>query len=281
MTKVNCNEVFKVPEIAWKSVLLFSTSVLIWSFAIVGSVAGFLSLAIAMLLSLPTAFVAFTGLHEASHFAFGRKRWISVLFGECCALILLGHFQAFREIHLRHHRHTNDPDNDPDSSLGSGAWWMLLLRWFTVDWHYFFEHDPSKVKATRWELRASWLSVITMLTGITFMLITGNWTSLVFCWWLPARISLALAIYYSDFIPHNRPHAIPKKQNQLNHTFNTKAGFLEFFLLGHHLHLIHHIYPSVPFYQCKKIWELRKTQLTSKGATSTCIFQRQRLKLLQ
>jgi len=60
----------------------------------------------------------FTLQHETTHQTpFANKR-LNEHVGRLCGVILVVPFTWFRYFHLAHHRHTNDPDNDPELASG-------------------------------------------------------------------------------------------------------------------------------------------------------------------
>lgn len=71
----------------------------------------------------------FTLEHEATHqtpFAnAGFNDWV----GRACGLALLLPFEWFRYFHLAHHRHTNDPENDPELGEAKPDTWRSYIRY--------------------------------------------------------------------------------------------------------------------------------------------------------
>ncbi|MGB0600408.1 MAG: fatty acid desaturase family protein [Rubripirellula sp.] len=264
-SKINHN-LYRVPSVAVPTVIMVCFILVAWTTGLIGSITGFLSLPIALLLNTIAAYAAFTGFHDASHFALGKKKWISVVGGELLGLVLLANFQIFRQIHQQHHRHTNDPDHDPDGWLGRGPIWSLPFRWMLVDFHYLRAYRPFKSKLRPFEKVAMCVGVASTLSLIVGLIGSGHFAIFLIVWFLPARFSQFCAAYYADFVPHQRPHAVPRSQDAMAHTANIGGRSLGFFLVGHNMHLIHHLYPGVPFYRCFKIWRERKVELILKGA---------------
>lgn len=56
----------------------------------------------------------FTLLHEASHKTPFRSEWLNTLAALVSGFLLLLGPEWFRYFHFAHHRHTQDPDNDPE-----------------------------------------------------------------------------------------------------------------------------------------------------------------------
>ena len=51
--------------------------------------------------------------------------------GHGSALMLGFAFPVFTRVHLQHHAHVNDPENDPDHFVSTGGpLWMIAARFF-------------------------------------------------------------------------------------------------------------------------------------------------------
>lgn len=271
------NQLYRVPSVAVPTVIMVCFILTAWVTGLIGRVFGFLPLPVALLLNVPAAYAAFTGFHDASHFALGKKRWISVVAGELLGLVLLANFQVFHQIHQRHHRHTNDECKDPDAWLGRGPVWLLPFRWMLVDIHYLKAYEPKNSKLRHFEKIAMCFGIVSTLALIVGLIISGHYTTFLILWLFPARFSQFCAAYYADFVPHQRPNAVPRKRDSLAHTANIGGRSLGLFLIGHNMHLVHHLYPGVPFYRCFKIWREREVELTSNGAQVVSLLRTHRV----
>ena len=82
-------------------------------------VSGHLALLPGMLLMSLLTYAAYTVLHEAAHGTISGShsslRWVNELMGYLAAWVIMIPLTAHRHEHLAHHRHTNDPDKDPES----------------------------------------------------------------------------------------------------------------------------------------------------------------------
>ena len=89
----------------------------------------------------------FTVLHDASHYSISSHRWVNGVFGRAAMLFVspLLSFPAFGFIHIEHHRHTNDDENDPDHFASHGPWWQLPVRFAAMDLPYvaFYAAQPA------------------------------------------------------------------------------------------------------------------------------------------
>jgi fatty acid desaturase len=68
----------------------------------------------------------FAPLHETIHFTAFRTRWLNNLVAGCIGFILLLPYQYFRGFHYAHHRHTQDPQRDPEL-IARKPWTRLSL----------------------------------------------------------------------------------------------------------------------------------------------------------
>ncbi|MEE3369610.1 MAG: fatty acid desaturase [Planctomycetota bacterium] len=258
--------VYQVPAVATPTVAMVVAIVAVWSSGLIGYVNGVLPLSLSFVFTLLAAYAAFTGFHDASHFALGKKRWVSVVAGELLGVILVANFQVFRQIHQRHHRHTMNTQSDPDTWLSEGPVGLLLFRWLVVDFHYIRAFKPSQLKLKQLEAIAMCTTCILAGALVAALILTGNMIALIALWIVPARISLVCAAYYANYVPHQRPNTVCREGHTITHTANIRGRFLGLLLIGHNMHLVHHLYPGVPFYQCFEIWRRRRSELLVQGA---------------
>ena len=68
----------------------------------------------------------FAPLHETIHFTAFRTRWLNNLVAGGTGFLLLLPYQYFRSFHYAHHRHTQDPQRDPEL-IARKPWTRLSL----------------------------------------------------------------------------------------------------------------------------------------------------------
>lgn len=79
----------------------------------------------------------FTLSHECTHATPFERPWISDVVGHAIAPIMMLPFVWFRYFHLAHHKHTNDPENDPEiAGHGRPASWPAYLIYLS-GWGYW------------------------------------------------------------------------------------------------------------------------------------------------
>lgn len=254
-----------VPRVAWPTVALVGSVV---GAALAGAALRAQGHGLAGALCVYLAgWGGFTVLHEASHGNVGRARWLSALAGELAATTLLCRFLAFRQIHQRHHRYTNDPARDPDRFTGEGPWWQRPLRLATTDLHYYFEYDRRALRASAAESALSWASAGALALALGALLATGRGWDLLLGWALPIRASMFTAALLVDYLPHMRPAAPARASSALGHTAQVAPSrWYDALSLCHSHHLLHHLWPRVPFYRLPAVWRRHEAALRAQGA---------------
>lgn len=227
---------------------------------------GAIPLPLGAVLMFIAGFAAFTPMHDASHKAVADRGWINALVGRLCAVVLVVPFSAFRYIHLTHHRHTNDPERDPDFYSGTGPTWQLPLRWLTQDATYYSVY--FRADRPRWEKAEAIGTVVSMLAVIVVLGSTLGWTVVVLGWLLPARLAIAALAFAFDYLPHH-PHEVPASVDRFQATRIIESKWLSPVMLCQNYHLVHHLFPGVPFYRYGVVWRAKRDELMAKGARVT------------
>jgi beta-carotene hydroxylase len=266
---------FKAPRVAWGTIALFCGLLSVWLTGLVGGALGRVPAPLAVALSTMGAFAAFTVMHDASHQAIGRARWLSALLGHAAASILLVRFVAFQNVHLRHHRFTGDPARDPDRYSGEGPAWQLPLRLATADLHYYFEYDAREGHTRQGDVEAVVSAVLLGAVALA-LCASGHAGALALFWLLPARLALCFLAYSFDYIPHQRPHCRPASDDRYRASFVIEGRAATVLLLCQNYHLVHHLHPAVPFYRCAWIWRARREELVARGVRPVPLFARPR-----
>lgn len=246
-------------------------------------------------LSSLCTFVVFTPLHDSLHGSVAPKcRWLNELVGHACGVPLLLPLTLARHLHLTHHKHTNDESADvhglsadPDhwGSIGSGI--ELPLRWATV--LLWYSYWGKKDYAARKEVACrdgdiAALQRLRHLRNSSFGFwsaaaagMLGMWycrdASPIVCWILPATTASFWLTYFFAYVPHRAaglPRAVPHNENPYLSTSVTRGLFgtireLDILLLSQNYHNIHHLFPFVPFYRYRAVWEELESVLAEKG----------------
>lgn len=250
----------RVP-LAWPTLILAAAALALWGAAAALVAAGHLLAGV--LLASAAVYLAFTPMHDAAHQALGRSKALNAVVGRLCALVFAAPFPAFRYVHLEHHKHTNDPARDPDHYSGRGPRWQLPLRWLTQDLHYY-AHYLGAARSRREQVEV-WGSVALVAALAIALVALGHGRFVLFAWLLPARLGLALLAFSFDYLPH-RPHVVLGREDRFRATSMRPTPWLTPLLLCQNHHLIHHLYPAVPFYRYPAVWRAKEAELRARGA---------------
>ena len=251
------------PQVAWPTVALFV-------FVVVGLVTStycvfqeLIPTWLAIALNTLFTYQAFTVLHDATHNSLSLNKTINNTLGRMATFILspVLSFRVMRFVHMQHHRFANDPVKDPDHWVATGAPWTFPFRWLVLDLSYPIFYLRNNVWKTRPKSEVQ-SQLISLAIGIaTFVAIyqAGFLMDAIVLWLLPARIAIFFLAMAFDFLPHY-PHAASAQEDQYQAS-NNRMGFewlLTPLLLGQNYHLVHHLYPTVPFYRYIKVWRAKE-----------------------
>ena len=267
----------KKPAVAWPTIMILVASYSIFSPSTVAYVEGALPLFWAILFNAIAAYMSFTPAHDATHGSVSANRALNDWVGRLATVLQspVPFFRAFRYIHMQHHKFTNDKTKDPDLYVGSGPGWLLPLKWTTLDINYLYRYlNPSVfMKRPKNERREMLLALLFAAVALAVISANGwlNYYLLLFL--IPGRITAIFLAITFDFLPHY-PHQAQAKDQPFQCTSN-RVGMewlLTPVLLFQNYHLVHHLYPTVPFYRYLKIWYARKHYHQSQNPATTDAF---------
>ena len=265
------------PRIAWPTVMLLVAAFAIFGLSTWAYMEGALSLFWAILFNTIAAYISFTPAHDASHNAVSSNRQLNEWVGRIATVLQspVPFFRTFRYIHMQHHRFTNDEAKDPDMYVGTGPRWLLPFKWMTLDLNYLNYYLTPGVFAKRpkSERREFYLAILFGVAVFTVVTLAGwlHYYLLIFI--LPTRLTAIFLSLTFDFLPHY-PHQVHAKDEPFRCTSN-RVGMewlLTPVLLYQNYHLVHHLYPTVPFYRYLKVWNAKKQYHDSRNPAYTDTF---------
>jgi beta-carotene hydroxylase len=202
-----------------------------------------------------------TVIHDASHNVAHRDRLMNSLLGHGSALMLGFSFPVFTRVHMQHHANVNDPDNDPDHFVSTGGpLWLIAPR--------FFYHEVFFFKRKLWRKYEllEWLFDRSVFVAIVCLAIHFNFLDYLFNFWFsPALVvGLALGLFF-DYLPH-RPF---QERNRWKNARVYPSPILNLLIMGQNYHLIHHLWPSIPWYNYQPAYQATRPLLDAKGCHQT------------
>nr|WDB00559.1 fatty-acid desaturase [Cavernulicola chilensis] len=235
---------------------LFNPTLILLTFSITGvtlSLVGYyyfiLPHIICFFINVVSLHCAGTVIHDASHRTAHSNQFINAIAGHISASLLGFSFPVFTRVHIQHHAHVNDPHNDPDHFVSTaGPLWLIAAR-FLYHEVYFFQRRLWKGN----EL-LEWCLARIALLGILAISYKFQLLNFVLKFWMcPALIvGLTLGLFF-DYLPHH-------PFNSRNKWTNAKVypnTILNFIIFGQNYHLVHHLWPSVPWYNYQRVYYLK------------------------
>jgi fatty acid desaturase len=258
-------ELTRSPGIAWPTMGLFFLSmvVLIGSSAL--AINGTIPLWLAALPNGLAMYNLFSVAHDAAHRSLSSNKRLNEWVGRLAIMIFMpiAPFEGVRWIHMQHHRFTNGA-TDPDRFVHHARWWQIPIVWSFVDVYYlvyFVKHGGEQLQK---HLKSVIIAAIAMLGVVGGLIYMGYGMEILFLWFLASRIALFLIATVFVFLPHY-PGDIDAQEDKYKATTVRRGleGVLNLLMVNQNYHLIHHLYPTVPFYRYQKVWHLKYGELVA------------------
>jgi beta-carotene hydroxylase len=201
--------------------------------------------------------LAGTVIHDASHNVAHKNRIANALMGHGSALMLGFAFPVFTRVHMQHHANVNDPKNDPDHFVSTGGpLWLIAARFFYHEVFFFKRRLWRKYELLEWFLSRLFVA------GVVYLACEYGFLDYIMnFWFVPALVvGLALGLFF-DYLPH-RPF---KERDRWKNARVYPSPILNLLIMGQNYHLIHHLWPSIPWYKYQPAYRAVKPLLDAKG----------------
>ena len=283
MTRETINEKAEakalMPRIAWPT-LSFMTALIIvhWGMVWLGLSGRVPMLALVLPLGF-TTYAHYTLVHESIHGNILRDRnlaWLHTLIGWYGSLMLSLTWPLLSRTHKNHHSHVNsekDPDlyvkmSFPRLLLRNLVSWalqalpILLLRQVFKDRSLsrgYINADEIMSRSERIQHHAANIALVLAMWG--FVLAGYGWQVLLL-YYLPVYFAANLLIIFFQWLPHH-PFS---ETSRYRATRNTGRRWLNAVFIWQNWHLMHHLWPGVPFYNYERLYHRIRPILEDKGA---------------
>lgn len=246
------------PLVAWPTVLLMLACHAAIAFSWYGVLTDRLPLWAACVINCIAFYGLFTPSHDGMHRSLSRVGWLNelLLFITVQPAVPLSTGHALRVMHMQHHKHLNDPVMDPDHAHGhslKGALWGWF--WWDIAYvQYYRQHKddihPSNYRRIAWDLWAPYVPILALAWFFPL--------EMLLLWFIPARFMAWMICATFMYLPH-WPHEVSDKQDAYQATTVRKGAewLLSPLLVYQNYHLVHHLYPTIPFYRYRKAWLAR------------------------
>lgn len=229
------------------------------------SLRGVISLATGSMVATVNAYLVYTVLHEAAHGNIdgGDRRFarLQKALGWISSTLLMFPYPAFRAIHLAHHAHANDPENDPDYWVAGNNMASVLFRCMTLSvvYHAWMLRSESRVLREARPAYIAGMFLVGTLLAATWL--AGFFWHALALWVFPAFLTGTLLALLFDWLPHH-PHSDQGRRSNsriLLHPMITVP------LMWQNYHQVHHVFPRVPFFRYARCFDALRPEFESSG----------------
>ena len=264
-----------VPSVAWPTLILAAALPSIFAALVYLGFIRLIPLWLCTPLLASVSYAHYTLVHESIHGnlvpGYPRLRWMNEIVGWIGSLGMGLAWPFLKRTHVKHHSHTNT-ELDPDIFV-KGTLSQLFVKWIIMSMMSFIPLPLLKYVARGRYARIcslligteSWqMAAVTCLTLVLLVaaIFTGHLAEWVFLWLLPIRLAALLLNIFFQWLPH---HPFDRTERYLNTRISLWVGGT-IFTLQQNLHLMHHLWPSVPFYNYHRLYRRLRPVLLEKGS---------------
>jgi beta-carotene hydroxylase len=207
--------------------------------------------------------------HDCQHSIIAREgrplRWLNELVGHIALIPMAAPLRYLRHTHMEHHRHTNDPELDPDFDVHAKNRRQFFMQ-------MLLKKQPGNGGRDRYAetlLRIGRPELMIEAAAIrsvhTLVLIVGAWSGhaieVALLWWLPLQIMPFYISYYLSWKPHH-PGSETSRYRDTS-AFKSQLGNLG--SSGMQYHIVHHLYPTIPLTKTPAAFRELKPILERRG----------------
>jgi len=214
----------------------------------------------------------FTAVHETAHqTAFKTRAW-NYLLGHVAAFAIFLPYEYYRAYHWVHHRHTQDPQKDPElamplphTRLGIAWLWTGMPIWIGRA-RLLFAHGVRGKVSVPWVpedkraliVREARLYLLGYAAVVVASVLAGSLAAL----WLWVVPLLAGQLFLRPYLlaEHTGCAHSPDMLENTRTTFTNR--FVHFFAWNMPFHVEHHAYPAVPFHALPRLHKLLASHIT-------------------
>ncbi len=230
-----------------------------------------ISLWLHFLLSAYLFYMIYTPLHEAVHGNISGKhqslKWVNPVVGVISAIFLLFSYTEHKWDHLLHHKYTNDQKLDPDYFVKADNPFSVIIRCLLI----LLKNVPYAIR--NWNhpdintKRNVIQGILENLIPIAILVVITNMTTLPWYFFLisyvfPLLMGTFLLGLFFDYFVHI-PHDNQERFGNTNVIrFSPKLDrVITWIWLWQNYHAIHHLFPAIPFYNYKKVFNKSEKEL--------------------
>ena len=210
-------------------------------------------------------------LHEAVHGTPFRSGWLNGAAARGVGFVLFLPPAWFRHFHLAHHRHTHDPERDPELArplsrskrglawhIAGGAYWARQARMLLVN-AAGRNRDAFVPLSARSAVAREARLFLLLYAGAAALSVWLGTTALLWLWLLPLMLGQPFLRLYLLTEHTGCPH-VPDMLRNTRTTFTNPL--VRFFAWNMPYHVEHHVHPTVPFHKLPAFHRILQDDLT-------------------
>lgn len=261
-------------HVAWPTVLMVLGSLMGLALSTWAALAGLWPMWAAMLVNAYLLLMQFMAVHEGLHEAISgddrRFKWLNDGLAWIGGIATLIPYRGYDVMHLVHHRYTNDFERDPDTWCAGRNPLLLILRFLTQTPHYVFLMTKFGMWKDPAQRRPYFIAASHHLiawTLVAFGFVYGFAWEILMLWIFPTFLNVALIGLIFNYLPH-RPHLARERYKDTSAFLLPRAIHPLVTMLDMYqtYHLIHHLFPRIPFYRIGRAFHEMRPILEAEGA---------------
>ena len=210
-------------------------------------------------------------LHEAIHRTPFRSGWLNTAAARGAGLAVFLPPTWFRHFHLAHHRHTHDPERDPELArplprskrglawhIAGGSYWAREGRMLFVN-AAGRNRDAFVPASARGALAREARWFLLLYAGAAALSVWMGTTALLWLWLLPLMLGQPFLRLYLLAEHTGCPH-VPDMLRNTRTTFTNPL--VRFVAWNMPYHVEHHVHPVVPFHKLPAFHNILQDDLT-------------------
>ena len=254
--------IVRIPTLAWQEIGLIAGCYAVLMTGTALAVNGWAPYPLVMLVHALAIYAIFTPLHDATHGALSRHRGLNDALGTLAALPLFPGFTTglYRFLHMEHHKHTGEAEADPDEVTVATRMPTRFLVWMFLDLYWIRWYLRRVGERPRQEWVGAIGSVAFFLVWHIGWLLSPYALEFVLLWLIPQRLGITLLVYLFASIQH--PEGVHQRAQPIQATRMMRGGpLVRWATLSQAQHLMHHLFPTVPYYRYNDAWTVAAPRL--------------------
>ena len=210
--------------------------------------------------------------HEGVHGTIHKNTWINNFIGSVSGYLVLQSLAGYRVLHLKHHKYLNR-EGDPGllKTYVSNKFLIAAMEWGYLVFGYIaflsiipYQGFKQGTKKDRLLIIKDLVFIILFLCSILFLL-QPSW--FIHGWLIP----MAFVHFMMNIRGMSQHLMLEDHHDPYKGARTIKANpIVEFFLCNENYHIEHHLFPSIPWYNLKKVHAVIEKNLIK--SESTIIF---------